>query len=94
MEVIMEEDRKNVEVSFSAKGQRKCPYCQKEVEKDAVSCPYCHGTFVSTNPIRNAIGMVILIAVLYWVISSFASCEADREMKKINKQVEMQMQGR
>ena len=34
MEVIMDEDRKNVEVSFSAKGPRKCPYCQKEVEKD------------------------------------------------------------
>lgn len=87
----MDEDRKKVEVSFSAKGPRKCPYCQKEVEKDAVSCPYCHGTFVSTNPIRNAIGMVILIAILYWLISSFVSCEADRKMEKINRQVEKQM---
>ena len=88
----MDDDRKNVEVSFSAKGARKCPYCQKEVEKDAVSCPYCHGTFVSTNRIRNAIAMVILFAVLYWIISSFVSCEADREMEKISKQVEMEMQ--
>ena len=94
MEVIMDEDRKDVEVSFSSKGPRKCPYCQKVVEKDAVACPYCHGTFVSTNPIRNAIGMVILIAILYWLISSFVSCEADREMEKINRQVDMQMQGK
>ena len=94
MEVIMEEDRKNVEVSFSAKGPRKCPYCQKEVEKDAVSCPYCHGTFVSTNPVRNAIGMVILFVILYWAISSFVSCEADREMNKISSQVDIKMQGR
>ena len=92
MEVIMDDERKNVEVSFSANGPRKCPYCQKEVEKDAVSCPYCHGTFVSTNRIRNAVGMVILFIILYWIISSFVSCEADREMKKINKQVEIQMQ--
>ena len=88
----MDDERKNVEVSFSANRPRKCPYYQKEVEKDAVSGPYCHGTFVPTNRIRNAIGMVILFIILYWIISSFVSCEADREMKKIDRQVEMQMQ--
>lgn len=84
------ESSKHVDVSFSSQGIRKCPYCRKDVEKEAVSCPYCHGTFVSTNRIRNVIGMVVIFLLLYWLISSFVSCEADREMKKIEKQVEMQ----
>ncbi len=82
---------KPIEISFSANGTRKCPYCQKDVEKAAVTCPYCHGTFVSTNRIRNAVGMVIVFLLLYWLISSFVSCEADREMKKIEQQIEAQV---
>lgn len=82
---------KHVEVSFRSGGTRKCPYCQKEVEKEAVSCPYCHGTFVSTNRLKNAVGLVILFIFLYWIISSITSCEADREMKKIEKKVDAQM---
>ena len=83
-----DEETKQVEVSFSANGTRKCPYCQKDVEKEAVACPYCHGSFVSTNRFLNAIGMIIVFLVLYWLISSFVSCETDREMKKIEQQVE------
>lgn len=93
-EVVMSDEKKSahsVEVSFSAGGTRKCPYCQKDVEKEAVTCPYCHGTFVSSNRIRNAIGMIIVFLLLYWLISSFVSCEADREMKKIEHQIETLM---
>lgn len=87
----MDDERNGVEVSFSENGERKCPYCKKSVAKDAVACPYCHGTFVSTNRVRNAVGMIVLIALLYWIISSIVSCEADREMKKINRQAEAMM---
>ena len=93
-EVVVSDEKKSahsVEVSFSAGGTRKCPYCQKDVEKEAVTCPYCHGTFVSSNRIRNAIGMIIVFLLLYWLISSFVSCEADREMKKIEHQIETLM---
>ena len=87
----IEESAKPVEVSFTANGTRKCPYCQKDVEKEAVSCPYCHGSFVSTNRFLNAIGMIIIFLILYWLISSFVSCEADAEMKKIEQQIETLM---
>jgi predicted nucleic acid-binding Zn ribbon protein len=84
---------KQIEIFFSAHGAHKCPYCQKDIEKEAVTCPYCHGSFVSTNRVRNIIGMIIMFALLYWLISSFVSCEADREMEKIEKQLETQMRG-
>lgn len=88
-----EKKSQHTTVAFPSNTEKKCPYCQKDVEKEAVSCPYCHGTFVSTNRIRNAIGMVVIFLILYWLISSFVSCEADREMKNLERQVESQMRG-
>ncbi len=80
--------KRKIELAFSADGTRKCPYCRKTVEQDAVSCPYCHGSFISSHPLRNAIGCIILFFVLYWLLSAFISCEADREMKKISADVD------
>lgn len=87
-----ENKQNSTQISFPSNTEKKCPYCQKDVENEAVSCPYCHGTFVSTNRIRNAIGMVVIFLLLYWLLSSFVSCEADREMKNIERQIESQMQ--
>ena len=80
-------EKKAVEVHYPSNGTRKCPYCQKEVEANATTCPYCHHSFFSTNPVKNVIIGIIVFAILYLVISKVTSCEADREMEKIDQKV-------
>ena len=81
-------EKKIVEVHYPSNGARKCPYCQKEVEVNATTCPYCHHSFFSTNPVKNAIIGIIVIAILYVLISKFVSCEADREMEKLDQKIQ------
>lgn len=80
-------EKKTVEVQFPSNGLRKCPYCQKDVEANATTCPYCHHSFFSTNPLKNAIIGIIVFAILWFIISKFVSCEADREMDRIDQKV-------
>ena len=81
-----------VEVHFPSNETNKCPYCKKEVEPDAVTCPYCHSTFYSKNPVKNAIITIIVFVIAYFLISSLIDCEADREMNKINEKAEQEME--
>ena len=82
---------KAIEVHYPSNGTHKCPYCQKEVEPDAVTCPYCHQSFFSRNPLKNAIVGIIVFAVLFFVISRLVSCESDREYDKVMKKTEQEM---
>ena len=87
-ETSKEKSKKVVEVNYPSKGNRKCPYCQKDVEANATTCPYCHHSFFSTNPVKNAIIGIIVFIVLYFIITKFVSCEAEREMNNLNMQIE------
>ena len=81
-----------VEVHFPSNGTNKCPYCKKEVEPDAVTCPYCHGSFYSKNPVKNAIITIIVFVIAYLLISHLVDCEADREMDKAYEKSEQEME--
>ena len=71
---------------------KKCPYCKKDVEPDATTCPHCHHSFYSTNPAANFIIGIVVFVILYFIISQFVSCEGKREYEKIKKDAEKETQ--
>lgn len=81
--VPKQKDYKKVEVHYPSAGTNKCPYCKKDIEPNATTCPYCHNSFYSKNPVKNAIISIIVFVLAYFLISSLVDCEAEHEMNKI-----------
>ena len=80
-----------VEVHYPSTGTNKCPYCQKDIEPNATTCPYCHNSFYSKNPVKNAIISIIVFVLAYFLISSLVDCEAEHEMNKIYNEINTNM---
>ena len=63
----------------------KCPNCSEPVFSDASICPHCRCAIYSKDKGKNAlyaiIAFIVTFLILWYLILSWSSCEAERMMK-------------
>jgi hypothetical protein len=86
-------DGVNPEVVIEQSTERlPCPLCKELVHREATRCPHCQQPIFAkdtgTNPVVGVVVTVVLFFVLFYLLSAFTHYEADKEMKRIQREVE------
>ena len=65
----------------------KCPSCSEQIQDDASICPHCRQAVFSQDKAKNAaagiIWSVVFFFVMYFLLTQFTSCEANRMMHNL-----------
>lgn len=70
--------------SENNKDKERCPYCDNPVKPGTTACPHCTHTFYSTNKTTNIIMYVVWFVVIYFLLTAFCDCEAQRVMSSLS----------